>query len=40
MNGRFDLGSLDETNDDPAWFSALFTMKDSVQHRPLLVLAG
>ena len=36
--GRFDLGSLDDTNDDPAWFSALFTMNDPVQHRPLLVV--
>jgi len=36
--GRFDLGSLGETNDDPAYFSALFTMKDPVQKRPLLVV--
>jgi hypothetical protein len=36
--GRFDLGSLDDSNDDPAWFSALFTMKDPVQNRSLLVL--
>ncbi len=36
--GRFDLGSLDDTNSDPAWFSALFTMKDPVQNRPLLVV--
>jgi hypothetical protein len=36
--GRFDLGSLDDTNDDPAWFSALFTLKDPVHHRPLLVV--
>ena len=36
--GRFDLGSLDETNDDPAYFSALFTMKDPVQKRPLFVV--
>ena len=36
--GRFDLGSLDDTNDDPAWFSALFTIKDPVQNRPLLVV--
>jgi DNA-binding beta-propeller fold protein YncE len=36
--GRFDLGSLDDTNDDPDWFSALFTMKDPVQHRALLVV--
>jgi len=36
--GRFDLGSLDDTNDDPAWFSALFTMKDPVEKRPMLVV--
>jgi hypothetical protein len=36
--GRLDLGSLDETNDDPAYFSGLFTIKDPVQHRPLLVV--
>lgn len=36
--GRFDLGSLDETNDDPVYFSALFTMKDPVQKRPLFVV--
>ena len=36
--GRFDPGSLDDTNDDPNWFSALFTMNDPVQHRPLLVV--
>jgi hypothetical protein len=36
--GRFDQGSLDDSNDDPAWFSALFTMKDPVQNRPLLVV--
>ena len=36
--GRFDLRSLDDTNDDPAWFSALFTLKDPVQNRPLLVV--
>jgi len=36
--GRFDMGSLDDSNDDPAWFSALFTMKDPVQNRPLVVV--
>jgi len=36
--GRLDLGSLDNTNDDPAYFSGLFTIKDPVQHRPLLVV--
>jgi hypothetical protein len=36
--GRFDLGSLDDTNDDPAWFSGLFTMKDPVEKRSLLVV--
>jgi hypothetical protein len=36
--GRFDLGSLDDTNDDSGWFNALFTLKDPVQNRPLLVV--
>ena len=36
--GSFDLGSLDDTNDDPAWFNALFTMKDPVQRRSLFVI--
>lgn len=36
--GRFDLGSEDATNDDPAYFSGLFTMTDPVQKRPLLVV--
>jgi uncharacterized membrane protein len=36
--GRFDLGSMDETNDDPGYFTALFTMADPVQNRRLLVL--
>ena len=36
--GRFDMGSVDDSNDDPAWFSALFTIKDPVQNRPLLVV--
>ena len=36
--GSFGLGSLDDTNDDPAWFNALFTMKDPIQRRSLLVI--
>ncbi len=36
--GRFDLGSLDETNDDPAYFSALFSLNDPGQKRPLFVV--
>ena len=30
--------SMDETNDEPGFFTALFTMDDPVQKRPLLVL--
>ena len=37
--GRFDLGSRDETNDEPGYFTALFTMDDPVQKRRLLVVA-
>ena len=36
--GRFDMASMDETNDEPGFFTALFTMDDPVQKRPLLVL--
>ena len=36
--GRFDLGWMDETNDEPGYFTALFTMADPVQNRRLLVL--
>jgi len=36
--GRFDMGSMDETNDEPGYFTALFTMADPVQNRRLLVL--
>src|SRR5438309_8987090 len=36
--GRFDLGSLDETNDEPGYFTALFTMEDPVQRRRLLII--
>jgi len=38
--GRFDLGSLDDTNDDPAWFSALFTLKDRCSIGRCWLLAG
>lgn len=36
--GRFDLGSFDETYDDPGFFTAVFTTADPVQHRRQLVL--
>jgi len=36
--GRFDLGSMDEWNDEPGYFTALFTMEDPVQKRKLLVV--
>jgi DNA-binding beta-propeller fold protein YncE len=36
--GRFDLGSTDEENDEPGFFTALFTMADPVQQRRLLVV--
>ena len=34
--GRFDLSSMDEDNDEPGYFTALFTMADPVQNRKLL----
>jgi DNA-binding beta-propeller fold protein YncE len=36
--GRFDLGWMDEWNDEPGFFTALFTMEDKVQKRKLLVV--
>jgi hypothetical protein len=36
--GRFNLGSMDETNDEPGFFTALFTTSDPVQHRRQLVV--
>jgi hypothetical protein len=36
--GRFDPGALDDTNDDPGYFNGLFTLKDPVQKRPMLVV--
>jgi hypothetical protein len=36
--GRFNLGSMDETYDDPGFFTALFTTADPIQHRRQLVL--
>jgi DNA-binding beta-propeller fold protein YncE len=36
--GRFDLGSIDEMNDDPGYFTGLFTVQDPVQKRRLLVV--
>ena len=37
--GRFDLGSIDETNDDPGYFTGLLTMEEPVENRRLLVVA-
>jgi quinohemoprotein amine dehydrogenase len=34
--GRGSLGSADETNDEPGFFTGLFTVEDPVQHRRLL----
>ena len=36
--GRFDLSSMDETNDEPGYFTALFTLRDPVQRRRMLVV--
>ena len=36
--GRFDLGSLDEANDEAGFFTALFAMEDPVAKRKLLVV--
>jgi DNA-binding beta-propeller fold protein YncE len=36
--GRFDMGWLDDVNDDPAYFNGLFTMEDKLHHRRLLVV--
>lgn len=36
--GRLDLGSMDETNDEPGYFTAAFTMEDPVAKRRLLVV--
>lgn len=36
--GRLDLGSMDDTNDEPGFFTALFTTADPVQHRRQLVV--
>jgi hypothetical protein len=36
--GRFDMGWLDDVNDDPAYLNGLFTMQDKVQHRRTLVV--
>jgi hypothetical protein len=36
--GRFDLSAMDETNDDPGYFTALFGMEDPVASRRLLVV--
>lgn len=34
--GRFTLGPVDDFNDDPGFFTGLFTMQDPVQHRRLM----
>jgi hypothetical protein len=36
--GRFDPGALDLTNDEPGYFNGLFTLKEPVQKRSLLVV--
>lgn len=35
---RFDLGAVDESNDEPGYFTGLFTMQDPVAKRRLLVV--
>lgn len=35
---RFDLGSLDESVDEPGYFTGLFTMRDPIAKRELLVI--
>ena len=37
--GRFDLGALDESMDDPGYFTGLLTMEDAIEHRRLLVVS-
>lgn len=37
--GRFDLAAIDDSYDEPGYFTGLLTMEDPVQHRPLLVVA-
>jgi len=34
--GRFDMGSMDDSNDEPGSFTGLFAMEDAVQKRKLL----
>jgi hypothetical protein len=36
--GRFDIASMDEWNDEPGYFTALFTMDDPVAKRHLLTI--
>jgi len=36
--GNFDLSSMDESNDEPGYFTALFGMQDPVARRRLLVV--
>jgi DNA-binding beta-propeller fold protein YncE len=36
--GHFDVGWVDDANDDPAYFNGLFTLEDKLLHRRLLVV--
>jgi hypothetical protein len=36
--GRFNLGALDDVNDEPGFFTGLFAMEDPVQNRRILVV--
>jgi hypothetical protein len=36
--GRFNLGAIDDINDEPGFFTGLFAMEDPVQHRRILVV--
>jgi len=36
--GRLAMGSMDETNDEPGFFTALFTTSDPIEHRRQLVV--
>jgi hypothetical protein len=36
--GRFNLGAVDDVNDEPGFFTGLFAMEDPVQNRRILVV--
>jgi hypothetical protein len=36
--GRFNLGAIDDVNDEPGFFTGLFAMEDPVQNRRILVV--